>query len=444
MTIITGISTLTVILLLFFFGNALVLGLVLIHVLLVVGMLFLNAASARRVNKALTAVTDAMKAIATGQLDRRVIPEGGPQIASIAEAFNLMGDGIRATIHDLDGQRKRLGIVLDTMLDGVVVIDESGRSQLINPAAREMLQAEDGEFVQIRDNDLVYLARESLQTNERRQSEIEIIPGQKYILATATSVGGGLVLVTMHDLTAGRQLEITRREFVSNVSHELRNPLAAISAMVETLESGALEERGAAEDFVARIREEAERMNELVSDLLSLARVESGREQMELEVSDIAPELRDACDRARLRTKSSAPMIQIDVADGLLIKADMRRVMQIVDNLLDNAIRFTPEDGVITVQGSHREEMVLISVRDTGEGIPPEHLPHIFERFYKVDPSRSDPGTGLGLAIARHIAQSHGGNIDVRSVVGKGTTFDVLLPSVRYVNNSLTRSTPSH
>ena len=237
------------------------------------------------------------------------------------------------------------------------------------------------------------------------------------------------MLLSLHDLTAFRQLETTRREFVSNVSHELRNPLASIRSMVETLSGGAIDDRQTAADFVSRIEQDVRRMDTLVSELLELSRLESGQVALDVRPLSLEPIAADTV--ASFRDRSSGGGVEVSVeipADLPLVLGESEKVRQVLSNLMDNALKFTPPGGRITVSALPDHRNVIARVSNTGDGIAPEHLPHLFERFYKVDRSRHDLGTGLGLAIVKHIVLAHGGEVDVESSLGEGATFTFTLP----------------
>jgi signal transduction histidine kinase len=220
---------------------------------------------------------------------------------------------------------------------------------------------------------------------------------------------------------------VTRREFVSNVSHELRNPLAAMAALVETLENGAMKDPALATDFLGRVHQEVDRMSALVKDLLVLSRAESGEDAGRTGEADVRRALNDARE-AVLPKAGDRIEVTLAVEGDLVAAIDSLRFRQVFDNLLDNAVRFTGDGGRVRVDAWSVDDRVHITVSDTGEGIAPEHIPHIFERFYKADPSRHDPGTGLGLSIVRHIVDSRGGSIALNTRLGDGTTFTVILP----------------
>lgn len=238
------------------------------------------------------------------------------------------------------------------------------------------------------------------------------------------------VLLLLHDLTEARRLETTRREFVSNVSHELRSPVTAIRASTEALEAGALDEPDHARDFLRRIHQETERMDQLVGDLLHLSRLQAGQLGLALAPTSPARLVEAVVDRFKPIAESRGIALTAHVPrEGLPdVLADTFQMERVLANLVDNALRFTPRSGKVDVSVERYGETVVFAVRDTGDGIPPEHLPHIFERFYKVDRARRDPGTGLGLAIAKHTVRAHGGEIWAESALGKGSTFRFSLP----------------
>ena len=224
---------------------------------------------------------------------------------------------------------------------------------------------------------------------------------------------------------------MTRREFVSNVSHELRNPIASVKAMVETLEGG-LADADVSRDFLGRVHREIDRMATLVDELLELSRIESGQVELQTERVDVPVLLADV--RESHLPAAAEQQITITVeANGHVppVQAEPAKLRRVFVNLVGNALKFTPPRGHINLTVSQEPGCIRVAVEDSGVGIEPEHLPHIFERFYKAHRSRDDHGTGLGLAIARHIVEAHGGRIDVRSFPGSGTTFDVVLPCGR-------------
>ena len=390
---------------------------------------------AGRTSRSVRSVTHGARRLTQGDLDHRVEALSHDETEELAEALNAMASTLRSSIGDLSEERDLLSAVLNTMVDGVVVLDGERRAVLVNSAAEELLglargQSLGGRFADlVRDDELLRIVAVSVELQAPQQAETDLLRQRRLVRAMAIPIGrssGGNVLVTLHDLTQIRRVHTTRREFVTNVSHELRSPLASIKAIVETLESGALEERELAVEFLARIGRDVDRMTLLVNDLLELSRLESGYTQINLVPVDIRPIIDDAVQTVGRRTA-------VDVStrtNGDLppVLGEGHMVWRVLTNLLENAVKATSDQGSVTVTASAEERSVVISVRDTGAGIGRDHLPHVFERFYKIDRSRSDSGTGLGLAIVKHIVQAHGGEVDVESEEGVGTTFSFTLP----------------
>ena len=393
---------------------------------------------AHRTARSVRSVTEAAHRLAGGDLEHRVEALSSDETQDLAEAFNSMASTLRNLIHELSGERDKLSSILDTMADGVVVIGREGQIELLNPAGQELLGVRRQNpvgvrFIElVRDHDLQRLVSLCQEAGQRQHGEVELLQRGRFLSVIATPLsedGSPGVLLTLHDLTRIRQVETTRKEFVSNVSHELRSPLASVKAMVETLDGGALEEQQVARDFVRRIHGEIDRMSGMVEDLLDLARLESEQEALRLNPVDLKPLLEEI--KASFQEQADANEIGVDVTvpdvlPGVL--GDEDRLRQVLANLLDNALKFTQKQGRVMLSANVEGQMVKVSVRDSGIGIPEEHLPYIFERFYKVDRSRRDHGSGLGLSIVKHIVQAHGGEVGVESREGEGSTFSFTVP----------------
>jgi two-component system phosphate regulon sensor histidine kinase PhoR len=276
----------------------------------------------------------------------------------------------------------------------------------------------------------------SIETEEPVSAEIELFDNQRKLGALATpfpspdtQVVRALLLLT--DLTDIRRLDTTRREFVSNASHELRTPLAGIRASAETLQHGAIDDPEGREPFLTMIREDVDRMDKLITEMLELSRLEFG--ESPLEFKDIAPsELVDiAVKQFDAVALESGLTLKSTVSLNLpLVSVDADKIDHVFTNLISNAVKWTSAGGTITVRSWVDDGTVWFSIADSGQGIEPEHLPHIFERFFKTDAARSQPGTGLGLSIARHIVDAHGGVISATSSVGEGSEFAFTVHSV--------------
>ena len=392
----------------------------------------------RRTSTSISSFANSADRLAAGDLDREQVRAlaAGPT-EELATAFIRMSEAIRGTVRDLSGERNKLTAVLDTMADGIVVVELDGRVSLMNQAAQLLLDLRTTEIQGTplseiaRDHELLELVSSSLQAREMRQGHLELLRQRRLVSAIAIPLGGDDegVLLSLHDLTAFRQLETTRREFVSNVSHELRSPLASIRSMIETLSGGAIDDRETAVDFVARIEQDVRRMDRLVSERLELSRLESGQVALDVRPISLKPIASDTAAAFHDRSAGRGIQVSIEIPDDLpMVSGESGKIRQVLMNLMDNALKFTPPGGRITMSALPDHRNVVARVSNTGDGIAPEHLPHLFERFYKVDRSRRDLGTGLGLAIVKHIVLAHGGEVDVESSLGEGATFTFTLP----------------
>ena len=393
---------------------------------------------ARRTSRSVRSVTEGVRRVTQGDLEHRVYALSRDETRELAEAFNLMAATLKTTIQELSAERNKLSTVLEVMADGVAMIGSEGETILLNPVARELLGIEGRDFqgrrfIELsRNHELHLMISRAFETHQPQFGELEL-SRRRFLSAIAVpltdsnSLPG--VLLTLHDLSRLRQLDTTRREFISNVSHELRSPLASVKASVETLENGALGEPEVARDFIRRIHQDVDRMVSMAGDLLELSRLESGQEPIHLYPLDLRPLLEDVTAGFAARAEDRGISISAACDESVpLAMGDQDKLRQALVNLLDNAIRFTPDAGRITLRAKADGEFVQVQVANTGAGIPPEHLPHVFERFYKVDSSRRDGGTGLGLAIVKHIVQLHGGEVMVESREGEITTFSFTIP----------------
>ncbi len=379
-----------------------------------------------------------MQRMAQGDLDARLLPTTSDEVGDLLRAFNRLADRLRDELGSLRAERNRLGVVLDHLADGVLITDAAGRVKWINPAAVRLLgtteaAALERSFAQVvRHHRLIELWKLSRQRNDVQADTVELEHRQRFIQATITPLHEDQFrgyLVLLRDLTQMRRLETVRRDFVSNISHELRTPLASLKALVDTLRDGALEDPPAARRFLDRIETEVDAMTQMVQELLELSRIESGQVPLRLHPTPVAEVVSPPVERLRPQAERAGLRLRVDLPPGLpAVLADAERVQQVVTNLVHNAIKFTPQGGEVVVAARLVGDEVVISVRDTGIGIPAQDLPRIFERFYKADRARSGGGTGLGLAIAKHVVQAHGGRIWAESVEGQGSTFYFSLP----------------
>ena len=393
---------------------------------------------ARQTSISVHMLTEGARRIAEGDLEHRVQSTASDETQELADAFNRMAAALRTIVSDLSEERNKLSAVLDTMADAVVVVGPDREIMLLNKAAEELFSIRSSRVVgrrfveTIRDYDLQRLISDSMATGEQQSAQTELLPSRRYLSVIATPLvedGAMGVLLILHDLTRMRQIETTRREFVSNVSHELRSPLASIKAMVETLEDGALDEREVAVDFLSRVHQEVDRLTSMVNELLELASLESGQTVVQAEPIGLR-ELIDSVKR-QFQIQASLKKVALDVdipPDLPDLFGEEEKLRRVVVNLVDNALKFTPEGGTIRLSALTRDGFVEVRVKDSGVGIPREHLPHVFERFYKVDRSRRDRGTGLGLAIVKHLVLAHGGDVRAESREGSGSEFIFTVP----------------
>lgn len=348
-------------------------------------------------------------------------------ITSLLSTFDLQ-------LSTLDAERGRLATVLDQITDGVLIVDSQGIIQFANPAAGRLFQASkpiNRSITEvIRHHQLVEAWRQCQQAREMQSETVEVPTRHQYLQLVAIPdqhSSGSLLLV--QDLTRIRRLETVRRDFVSNLSHELRTPLASLKALTETLQDGALDDPPAARRFIDQIQIEVDALTQMVTELLELSRIESGR--LSLDLKPISPhELLDsASKRMQLQVERAGLTLHVECADDLpKVKIDVQRLEQVLVNLIHNAVKFTKPGGEVVLEAVTGLGEVRFAVRDTGIGIPLEDVPRIFERFYRVDKSRTGSGTGLGLSIAKHIVEAHGGKIWAESIEGKGTSIIFSIP----------------
>jgi two-component system phosphate regulon sensor histidine kinase PhoR len=393
---------------------------------------------AQSTSRPIRQLTKAAAQISSGDLQGRLIPASPDEVGQLTQAFNVMAVQLRSQIEALETERSKIALVLQEMTDGVLIADNQGHVQLINPAAENMFEVKRDEAMGrslaeiLRHHQLVELWRKCQETEEQQSTTVELGTRRFYLQCVTTPLSHvlpGSVLLVFQNLTRVRHLETVRRDFISNISHELRTPLASLKALTDTLQDGALEDPPAARRFLQRMETEVDALVHMVSELLELSRIESGRVPLQFKSTDPADILYPAVERLRLQAERADIDLSVEVTGDLPpVLADPTRLEQVMVNLLHNAIKFTPPEGKITVQARRQDGEVIFCVRDTGVGIPAADLPRIFERFYKADRARSSGGTGLGLAIARHMVEAHGGRIWAESVEGKGSSFYFSIP----------------
>lgn len=387
----------------------------------------------------LRTLTRAVQALGPGEFELPLPKNRHDEIGRLGHEFGRLSSALGEQINQLSGERSTLAAILQNMTDGILIADGDGLVHMINPAAERLFEVSKEQAVGrslvevVRNHQLVDLWRRCRQSGEQQSTALEINPERLYVQAIVSPLESsipGAALLVYQDVTRLRRLEMVRRDFVSNVSHELRTPLASLKALTETLQEGALEDPPAARRFLQRMDLEIDNLTQMVQELLELSRIESGRVPLRRLPTTPIELLSRAVERMQLQAERAALTLRLDCADNLpALMVDRERMEQVLVNLLHNAIKFTPPGGEIVVSAWSEKARVILSVRDSGAGIPAEALPRIFERFYKTDPARATRGTGLGLSIARHLVEGHDGRIWAESEVGKGSTFYISLPA---------------
>jgi two-component system phosphate regulon sensor histidine kinase PhoR len=391
----------------------------------------------RRLFRPLSGLITGASDLAAGRLRRVPLPDE-EELAALGAALNRLAETAEARLAAVRDERDHLMTILASMSEGVLVVGGDGRARLVNPAFRRLFDLE-GEVTGhtvlelLRQPELARIVDDTLRLGEPQSGGIELQAPERrtLLLARAARAGGDTgAVVVARDTTALTRVADMRRDFVANVSHELKTPLAAIRGYAETLRDGALDEPPTAHRFTERILQHCRRLQALLDDLLTLSRLESVAAPVECEPVDLSAVVQRATELLAAAARERQVTIEIDEEPVPAVPGDADGLERLVLNLLDNAIKYNQPGGQVTLRLAQADQTALLEVSDTGIGIPPDSLPRIFERFYRVDKGRArdEGGTGLGLAIVKHVAQAHGGQVDVESRMGKGTTFRVRLP----------------
>jgi two-component system, OmpR family, phosphate regulon sensor histidine kinase PhoR len=376
-----------------------------------------------------------------GQFAVRAPVRSVDELGALGRALNVMAVRLREQIETLQAERAKATAILDGMVEGVIAVDGHESILLMNERARAMFGVGHGRgdgkpFLEvIRNADLHEIFRESRRAGDVARREVRLTaPVERFLRVTAVPLRlagepPGLVMV-VDDVTALRRLEHVRTEFVANVSHELRTPLTAIQGYLETLLGGALDEPEHARRFLEIAFRHTERLGRLLNDLTDLSNIELGKVALRLAPTPLPPVVDSVLAIIAAKAREGGVTLAAAVPAGLSVAADHDRLAQILINLVDNAVKYTPAGGAVTVRARPLGDHVEIAVSDTGVGIPRADLPRITERFYRVDKARSRElgGTGLGLAIVKHLVLAHGGDLAIESEEGQGTTVRVSLP----------------
>jgi two-component system phosphate regulon sensor histidine kinase PhoR len=404
-----------------------------------------TAVMARKVTGPLTEMQAAAREMGSGNLARRVQVRTGDELEEMGNAMNRMASHLADTIGQLDAGKARLETLLANLDDGVIVVAADRSIRMMNREAGKILDASETMGVGrpypevIRHPRALAFIDGWIKGEEPKPRDVSIVTRQerRTVRCSGTRVRypgepGADVLLTLRDVTEERRLSQIKSDFVSNASHELRTPLTNIRGYLEAIQD-AVREGGAPEpSFVDVAHGNALRMERLIDDLLELSRAESGAVPLEREETPLSSFLARVAGQHRPSAEQAGKTVEVEAADGVF-RADLRKLALALSNLVDNALKYGKEGGRITLSGRIEGDACLLEVADDGPGISPEHLPRIFERFYRVDKGRSRElgGTGLGLSITKHIVESHGGTIRVESRIGVGTRFLLRLPAAR-------------
>jgi len=406
----------------------------------------------RNISRPLEEMTKTAERFARGDFGQRMSPRlskaSSLEVAALAASMDKMAEMLDEKIKAIVTHRNQLETVFSSMVESVIAIDRDERVISINKAAADLLgigrQAAQGKIVQevIRHTHLQEQIHQILSSKQSVEDEIVLRDGteEKYLQTSVVTLTDGKgesvgVLIVMNDVTKLRKLEHIRRDFVANVSHELRTPITSIRGYVETLLDGALDDREDSVRFLEVVLRQSQRLNAIIDDLLSLSRIEqeSSDGEVHMEESPLCCVLESAVQTCQVNAEQQGVRVDFQCADTIMANMNNTLIEQAVVNLLVNAIKYSKAGDTVTVRADVADTAeggkVEISVRDTGCGISPEHLPRLFERFYRSDKARSRDlgGTGLGLAIVKHIIQAHGGSVRVESEIGNGSVFILTL-----------------
>lgn len=388
----------------------------------------------RSTTEPLKRLTQMSKRIARGKLDQKIRVTSRDEVGELAEAFNLMSTKLKEAVTLLTTERDKMAAILSTIGDGIFIVDGKNKVTMLNRTAEKLFKLSEEaavglSFIEIvRDHELDDTLQKCLKTREQQTGLVETEPRKQFLRVVATPLGNGS-LVHIQDLTELRRLETVRHDFISNISHELRTPIASLKVLAETLQEGAIDDKAVTQEFLHKINIETDRLAQMVNELSELSRIESGEVSLKLEPVDLGEVVRQVTERLRAQAERGGLSLEVDIPASLPeALGDEERVEQVLVNLLHNAIKFTPLGGRVTISTRVEGDSILVSVADTGVGISADDLPRIFERFYKADKARAGGGTGLGLAIAKHIVEAHGGKIWAESTEGRGSTFTFTLP----------------
>jgi two-component system, OmpR family, phosphate regulon sensor histidine kinase PhoR len=398
----------------------------------------MSSAAAEFASRTARSLTATARRMAEGDLETRSRLIGSGEFVELGAALDGLAKNLSSTLVALKGERDRMSGILTGMQEGVLFLDRSGRVALINPALREMLLLGADSVGKtllevIRHAELKELLDHAQRGREPMQREIEVSglkPRRLLVRVAQLEAQEGGVFAVFVDVTEMRRLESMRRDFVANVSHELRTPVTAIRSAAETLQTALERDPPAVGQFVGIIERNAERLRDLVEDLLDLSRIESREYRLHYEALTLSDVFSHVLSLFRERADKRELSIEFEIPDEIpRVRGDRRALEHVLTNLVDNAVKYCPEGAAVRLSAELVGENIRVLVEDNGPGIEEKHLPRLFERFYRVDAGRSRElgGTGLGLSIVKHLVESMGGNISVESALGRGATFSFTL-----------------
>ena len=415
-------------------------------ILIILSALVLSAIVSSRIAETviqpLNDIINASKEISNGNYSKSISVTSKDEVGQLALQFNEMASKLDKTVYDLNNKKIEVESIVQSITYGIVAVDNTKKILLINPSAFAVFNLDTntnvtGDIISehIRNNGVNLLLKESMEQNKPLECEIKL--GEKELLIKTSPIrsnngefdNSGWI-ISIQDITIVRKLEQLRTEFVSNVTHELKTPITSIRGFIETLKSGAINNADVSLRFLDIIDIEAERLHELINDILSLSEIETKLNDIDIESVDLKS-LVDSVFEVMQNIANEKNIVFINnISEKIFIKANRNRMKQLILNLVDNAVKYNITNGSVAVHAQNVGGKVVIHVKDTGIGIPNEHIPRIFERFYRVDKGRSRDmgGTGLGLSIVKHIVNLYNGDIKVNSEVGKGTEFVIQLP----------------
>jgi len=391
------------------------------------------------VTNPLRKLTRQAKAYAEGNFHQKALDSSIREVRELSESLVAMAQAISAHLAELAAERNQVTSILESMAEGVIALDAQGRILVMNPAARHLLGVETTPVPHQYFSETVrhHPAQEVLRDVLLKGTPIhaEVVTGSSRVLRfhgiPCPGREGLHAILVVQDMTESHRHEQLRKEFVANVSHELKSPLASIRSLTETLLNGALYDSQYNRRFLEMIDEDAARLNQLIDDLLTLSFVESNAVPIQRTCVEVGALVQSVVAAFAEGIEKRRLTVTVDVPVDLRVQADPDRLWEVLSNLIDNAVKYNKEGGSVTISARRIEEGVRITVSDTGIGIPEKDLPRIFERFYRVDKARSRAlgGTGLGLAIVKHIVEAHGGTLSVESKVNSGSSFSFTLPA---------------